>query len=403
MTSVKVKFRLSDNDGEQGLIYYQIIHKRVVRQITSGLRVFLREWNENTESPDIFDNVSTDGRADYLLSVKARLDWDVKRLNAVIAMFEKEGGEYSADDIVSFFKERSGDYSFFNFTKSMVVSLRKSGKVRTSEAYASALKSFMVFRDNKDLVWGEVTSELMQKYEAFLRSRGVVKNSSSFYMRILRAIYNRAVDLGLVEQANPFRRVYTGVDKTVKRAIPLQAVRQIKNLDLSGNTRLEFARDMFLFSFYTRGMSFVDMAYLKKKDLQKDVLIYVRRKTGQRLIIKWEQCMQDIVDKYAAFCRYNYMLPVLQSSCADMVYYRNVLRCVNRDLKKLSVMVGLSVPLTMYVARHSWASIARSRNIPLAVISEGLGHDSETTTQIYLSSIDVGVVDKANSLILRLL
>lgn len=399
MTSVKVKFRPSDIDGEQGLIYYQLIHKRVVRQITSGLRVFSREWNENTESPDI---LSTDGRADYLLSVKARLDWDVKRLNAVIAMFEKGGGEYSADDIVSFFKERSGDYSFFNFTKSVVVSLRKSGKVRTSEAYA-ALKSFMVFRDNKDLVWGEVTSELMQKYEAFLRSKGVVKNSSSFYMRILRAIYNRAVDLGLVEQANPFRRVYTGVDKTVKRAIPLLAVRQIKNLDLSGNTRLEFARDMFLFSFYTRGMSFVDMAYLKKKDLQKDVLIYVRRKTGQRLIIKWEQCMQDIVDKYAAFCRYNYMLPVLQSPCSDMVYYRNVLRCVNRDLKKLSGMVGLSLPLTMYVARHSWASIARSRNIPLAVISEGLGHDSETTTQIYLSSIDVGVVDKANSLILRLL
>lgn len=66
-------------------------------------------------------------------------------------------------------------------------------------------------------------------------------------------------------------------------------------------------------------------------------------------------------------------------------------------------MAGVPTPLTHYVARHSWASIAKSRNIPISVISEGMGHDSEATTQIYLASLDSSVVDKANNLILKLL
>ena len=71
----------------------------------------------------------------------------------------------------------------------------------------------------------------------------------------------------------------------------------------------------------------------------------------------------------------------------------------NKLLKEIAKMVGLSIPLTLYVARHSWASIAKSKNIPISVISEGMGHDSEMTTQIYLASLDTAVVDKANSMI----
>ena len=121
-------------------------------------------------------------------------------------------------------------------------------------------------------------------YEAWLHGKGITKNSSSFYMRILRAVYNRAVEKELTSNRNPFKHVYTGVDKTVKRAIPLKAIKKIKNLDLSLHPALDFARDMFLFSFYTRGMSFIDMAYLKKKDLQNGILSYRRHKTGQQQI-----------------------------------------------------------------------------------------------------------------------
>lgn len=123
----------------------------------------------------------------------------------------------------------------------------------------------MQFRQDRDILLSEIDSDLMQLYEAYLHGKGVVRNTSSFYMRILRAVYNRALEKELVEQRNPFRHVYTGVDKTVKRAIPLSAIKRMKNLDLSLQPNLEFARDMFLFSFYTRGMSFIDMAHLKRR------------------------------------------------------------------------------------------------------------------------------------------
>lgn len=138
----------------------------------------------------------------------------------------------------------------------------------------------------------------MTAYEAYLRRTGASRNTSSFYMRILRAAYNRAVERGIVSQKQPFRHVYTGVDKTVKRAMPLDALRRLKNADLRSFPRLDYARDMFLLSFYTRGMSFVDMAYLKKDDLSSGTLTYCRKKTGQRLSIRWEGCMQEIVAKY---------------------------------------------------------------------------------------------------------
>lgn len=134
----------------------------------------------------------------------------------------------------------------------------------------------------------EIDSDLMTEYEAYLKSHGVAMNTVSFYNRILRAVYNRAVEKEMTVQRYPFKHVYTGIDKTVKRALPLKIIKRIKKLDLPLKSSLDFARDMFLFSFYTRGMSFIDMAYLKKKDLQNGILSYRRRKTGQQLFIKWE-------------------------------------------------------------------------------------------------------------------
>ena len=240
-------------------------------------------------------------------------------------------------------------------------------------------------------------------YEAYLRNRGLTRNSTSFYMRILRAVYNRAVEKNLTVNKNPFKHVYTGIDKTVKRALPLKTIRKIKNLDLSLQPSLEFVRDMFLFSFYTRGMSFIDMAYLKKKDLSNGILSYRRRKTGQQLFIRWEKCMQEIVEKYDN-PQSEYLLPIIKPMNGnERTQYQNAMCMINRKLKIVGNMIGVQLPLTMYTARHSWASVAKNKNVPISVISEGMGHDSELTTQIYLASLDTAVVDKANSMILDLL
>ena len=158
-----------------------------------------------------------------------------------------------------------------------------------------------------------------------------------------------------------------------------------------------------MLSFYLRGMSFIDMAFLKKTDLRNGYVSYRRRKTSQQLIIEWTIEMQMILDKYPENAS-EYLLPIIRNpSTNERCTYRNVGYNINRNLKRIAEMVGVQIPLTLYVARHSWASAAKAKGIPVSVISEGMGHDSETTTQIYLASLDTSVVDRANSLILKCL
>lgn len=397
MTSIKIKFRPSVVNGKEGSLYFQIIHNRVVRQLNTDYKVFANEWDAQTES------IAVCGiRSNLLLDIQERLSWDVVRLEKVIRLLETESRRFTADDVITLFHKQTKDSSFLNFMHGVIAQLKQLGKVRTSETYKATLKSFMSFRDEQDVPLDGITSDLMLMYEAYLKARGVRMNTISFYMRILRAVYNRAVEKGLTTQNNPFRHVYTGVDKTVKRAIPIKAIKVLKELDLSMNPTLDFARDMFLFSFYTRGMSFIDMAYLKKTDIQNAILTYRRRKTGQELSIKWEKCMAEIVAKYPEN-KTDFLLPIIKESDNERRQYNNALHLVNYHLKDLSKRLRLQRPLTMYVARHSWASAAKAKNVPLSVISEGMGHDSEATTQIYLASLETSVVDRANKMILGLL
>lgn len=222
-------------------------------------------------------------------------------------------------------------------------------------------------------------------------------------MRNLRAMYNRAVECELTFHRNPFRDVYTGVDKTVKRAIPQDAIKRLRDLNLNSRPSADLARDIFMFSFYTRGMSFIDIAFLRKEDIQNGILSYRRKKTNQHIVVKWEKQMQEIVDKYDTV-NSPYLLPLIKNVGQDeRRQYLTAAHRINRNLKTIGKQLGLSMPLTCYVARHTWASIAKSKNIPISVISEAMGHDSESTTRIYLASLDTSVIDKANKLIIGLL
>lgn len=353
MASIKVKFRPFTTAGKEGVIYYQIIQNHVIRQLKTDYRIFEDEWNVKNGIVIVLPN----NRNNYLQSITERIEWDIKRLESIISQLENKRIKYSADDIVSSFQNQAHEQSLFNFMRGIIAQLKQMGKHRTSETYRATLKSFMQFREDKDLLLDEINSEMMLMYEAYLRNKGITKNSSSFYMRILRAVYNRAVEKELTKQKFPFKHVYTGIDKTVKRAVSLKVVKRIKEIDLSLNQSADFARDMFLFSFYTRGMSFIDMAYLKKKDLTNGILIYRRRKTGQQLFIKWEKCMQEIVDKYDTMGNI-YLLPIIKTpNVNERKQYENTLRLVNNKLKFIADIIHLQIPLSTYVAKHHTISI----------------------------------------------
>ena len=309
--------------------------------------------------------------------------------------------------------------SLFQFMNLLIALLIKNGQYRTSLHYKATLNSFKRYRNDKDIALCEIDAEEMRSYEAYLHHTAeVCSNTSSFYLRILRATYNKAVAKGLTPQQHPFKEVYTGIAKTRKRAISTENVSQMKRLDSVKNLtpKEEMARDAFLMSFYLRGISFIDLAHLRKSNLKDGYLHYTRSKTRQRLTIRWEKDMQELMEKYQAQTASSpYLFPFLvddgnrsQNKTIDkkkekVRLYHNAEARISYHLRKLGDKIGIKGKLTLYVARHSWATTARGNDISMSVISEALGHHSETTTQIYLNSIKSSEVDDANAQILAAL
>lgn len=400
MASIRLKFRPSTTPGKEGSLVFQIIHGRSVRRITSEYKIFACEWDKDNGRIILPPPLSP--RYEYMASVKSDLQWQLDRLRRMTAESEKTADTVSLDEITANFSPCTDiSDSVFNFIRNQIRHKRQLGKVRSSETYRSMLNSLMHFRNGRDLTFNMVDGGLMELYEAWMLNGGLTRNTTSFYMRILRTNYKMAVEKGLTADRHPFRHVYCGMDKTVKRSIPFIDIKKINGLDLSRKPSLDFARDMFMFSFCTRGMSFIDMAYLKKTDLDSGCLAYRRKKTGQLLTVEWTRQMQAITDKYKPNAT-KYLLPIItREDGSERRQYQNQMRKINRHLKDIARLAGLPLALSMYYTRHSWATIARGKDIPLAVISEALGHDSETTTQIYLDSIKSSEVDKANSMILE--
>lgn len=400
MATVKLKFRPSTVEGREGSIYFQVIHKRSTRMLLTCYRIYPSDWDKLTSS--LLINSKSD-RHSQLTAIRDSLKCDIERFDRIILKFDKERTDYTSENVIDEFNRKTSTNSLFNIMQKAVITLQNNGKERTAETYLATYKSFKNFREGLDICIDSLTSKLMEKYQGWLQKRGVSLNTISFYIRIIRALYNRALEEELTINRHPFRRVYTGVEKTVKRALSLDLIKKIRSLDLSLRPDLQYARDMFILSFMLRGMSFVDMALLKKTDLLDGHIIYRRRKTGQQMCVQWTKDMQNIIDRYPKN-KSEYLLPIIKNDNSKLRYvYKNVGEKINHRLKRIAEMVEISMPLTMYVARHSWASIARNQGIPLSVISQGLGHEKESTTMIYLASLDTSMIDKANDLILRLL
>ena len=292
--------------------------------------------------------------------------------------------------------------SVFDLFREHISKLKQNGCLRTAETYTATFNKLRRFCNNKDIAPSDITPELMGSFETWLRNQQLAKNTSSFHLRKVKALYNKAVERGLTVDVHPFRDVYTGIDKTQKRAITIDDIRRMKSLVLD-DPMDAFARDMFIFSFCTRGMAFVDMAYLRMEDVNDGILTYRRKKTGKLLSIRWESYMQEIVERYPSKTGF-YLLPIIHSlNGKERNQYRHIQALVNESLKYVGQLAKIDQKLTMYVARHSWASIAREMGIPLNVISHGMGHSDEKTTEIYLKSVDMTVVDDANRDIIRCL
>lgn len=400
MATIKIKFRPSTVEGKEGSIYYKVTHRRVVSQISTGYKIFAHEWND--EDSSVMVRQDDLRRSAWLAKMQAQILSEQLRLSEIANRLELNGEPYTAETVRRLFRENDVPEGFIAFARKTIDRMEEAGRP-VAEKYASSLRSFIRFHGEEDVAFSDFDSNLMVAYEAWLLGQGLCRNTTSYYMRNLHAIYNRAASQQLVaEGTNPFRHVYTGVDKTAHRALSKADVNKLQEADLSQHPKEEHARDMFMLSLYTRGMSFVDMAYLPENAIKGGAFSYERHKTHRRLTVKCTPELTELIRRHhGQGC--DRLLPIVTAENDDDArrQYITASQRINRHLKKLGERLGLPIKLTLYVARHTWATLAQEHGVPHSTISRSLGHDSERTTAVYLGSINTSDIDKANEIVLR--
>ena len=377
-------------------LYLNIIHKRVRRRFATGISVKEADWD-----PDRNQIINYPSKQKNLfLKRNHYLKTLLLDAEGIILKLESEGKPYTADDIITLLKGVDSS-SFAEFTDKLIEELRKQGRSGNANSYKNTKSVFLNQINKKDINFDEINYSLLKKFETNLLNKDnpVSVNGISFYMRTIRAIYNRAIKEGAAKKENyPFEEYKIKNTKTQKRALSKDEIKKIRDANLDGKPGQERARDYFMFSFYCMGMSFVDVAHLKVKNITKGRLYYSRLKTSQLYNFELLPPALEIIKKYSDLKdKEAYIFPILNPEAEDPHRdYKTSMINNNTKLKKINEKLKLPINLTFYVARHSWATIAKRTGISTAIISEGLGHTTEKTTQIYLDSFENSVLDEAN-------
>ena len=380
------------NDGTYPIVL-QVIKDRKRKLLSLGYSSYINQWDEENNKP----NKKHPNYKELAVLLQKKL----YEANKLIIELDEKGDPYTVEDIIFRLKPNTSNMTVFKYSEALIKKLEKSNKIGNSKVYETTLKVFKKFRKDTDLTFEQLSYRIIKDFEESLLEREIKINSISVYLRTLRSIYNSAIKDKIVQENQyPFKNYKIKNAVTTKRAISKNDINKIRAIDLKVGSELDKARDFFLFCFNMRGMSFIDMAYLRNRAIVNGRLTYARKKTGQKFSIKLTPEAEKIIKKYS----YNdkpdgYVFQILDRKGYEYLDYKNALRLTNKKLKILGEMAGCSIPISTYVSRHSWATIAKRAGIPTAVISEGLGHDSEKTTQIYLDSFENKVLDDANELI----
>lgn len=402
MTSVKVKYRKSRVKGQKGSCFIQLIHKRVMTTIAIGVKLYENEWDRGKNCIS-FKKVTAE-RVKELLLTEEQLEKTMGELKAIIGELESSGSDYTLDTIVEAYKGQGLSKSFFALMEYRISNLEEAGQERTAQNYRGALGMFRKFRQDQDIPAGNISELLAEEFEIYLKMKGNSLNTSSYYMRILKAVYNFGVKKQWIkENRYPFQGVFTGTEKTAKRAVDHKTVQKLAELNLNNKPGLDLARDIFLFSVYTRGMCFIDIANLTRENINGGNLIYKRHKTNQKIQVALEDCTLSIIQKYADLMDgFGYLFPLLYHPGRNKVtLYATSLHIYNERLEQISKMLGLIIPLTSYTSRHTWATLAKENGVKIGVISEAMGHTSEETTRIYLALLNNTALDEANGVVIN--
>ena len=397
MASVKIiLYKQKTLSNGQHPIMMQFIHERKVRRISLGYSAKIKEWDYKTSRPR--RNHSNYKRLDNFLGKK-----EAEAKDKLLKLEDIESIN-TIDDIINFIKNENQNTFFLSYMKEIIDELIRSNKIGNARAYNSVYSVFKNYLSGQDIPLKNINYKWLKNFELFHLNKGNSINSLSFYFRTLRAVINRAIKEGIFKRdLYPFYTYKIKNKKTPKRAITKEEIERIKSIELIENTSVWHTRNYFMFSFYTRGMNWTDMVNLKISDIKNGRIVYKRAKTDKIYSIKINDQIQKILNCYITDTNPDsFIFPFIKRTEDPMERaqdIKNGLQFMNRYLKQLAEMCNIETNISTYVARHSWATIAKKMGYSVEVISEGLGHEDLKTTQIYLADFDDKVLDDANDMI----
>lgn len=379
----------------------RVVHNRKPFDLSLGHNLSLKDWDEKGQKVKVscqtIDNVTR---------FNALLQREKQKVQDVIIRLQDEGklDTLSLDELRNFVAQKSSEAMTLAFGEAIILELQEAKKFGNARVYDTMLRSVRTFLKGKDIPLKQISFAWLKKYEAWYLSKGNSANGLSVSLRTLRALCNRAIKQKLLsKEYYPFTDFSIKGESTRKRAISWADLELIKQFEPK-TLRQTRAKDYFFLSFYLMGASFVDLAFLKVKNISGLRIEYKRQKTGRLHSIPLSAPLQKILDKYLPSKKKDdFILNVIKSDDPkkQMANVRDELRQFNRRLKEIGELCGIDAPLTSYVARHSYATIAKHKGVPTAIISEALGHTSEEVTQVYLDSFDKEVLDKYHTMIIE--
>lgn len=385
-------------------IMLRIIKDRKTKYLSLGVSCSKDLWNSQENIP----------KSKHPLYKELLNKINRKKLEASKLLLDLDNSEkdYSAELLQTKLKSQHlGKRTVFQYFDDIISRLEKTNRIGYSNVFRATKNSLSTFRNKVDFEFSDITTSFLSKYEESFYRRGCMPNSVFVHLRTLKTLINSAKKDEIIKtEFDPFKNVSFAKFrriKTAKRAISKEEIHSIIKLDLDKDSSLFNSRNYFLFSFYNRGINFIDIAFLRWGNINKERLNYERRKTKESFSIGLLEPTKEMLDYYKKQSYYvpnGFIFPILTEKykTSKSIDYRidRMLKIVNTDLKTIAKMAKIETKLTTYVARHSYATILKRSGISISMISESLGHESEKTTKIYLDSFENLVLDEANKSIL---
>ncbi|WP_422083496.1 phage integrase SAM-like domain-containing protein [Ulvibacterium sp.] len=388
--------RRAKKDGSFPIIF-RLTHLRKTTSISTGYSILEKYWDSRKcEIKRNYTRVESIARLNTLL-----LKEEARANDIINQLYDKEKLNYMSITQVKNRITRNNTYdSFYRYGESLAEDLKVSHRYGTARSYRGIISILRTFTKGKDLKFNELNYDFIKKFERYHLAKGNSINSLSVYLRAIKAIYNKGIKAGLIEkEAYPFANYSIRQTPTEKRALKIDDIRKILELEVPRDVVLFRYRNYFICSFLLYGMNFTDMCYLKLENIIDGRIKFRRRKTSKLYDIKITEQLAEILNLYVKGKeKDDYIFPVIKRENPEL-QEREISwerQRYNRGLKTIGELCGIEQKLTTYVSRHSFATQAMLNDVPLQAISAMLGHSKLNTTQIYLKSLPNNILDDYN-------